>query len=97
MADIHVGHSCSQGVLFAPTSCVATCFLKGWFEVHAKISVMHGPSPPPYHHNDVNFLKVVWKCPLRQLALSSTGLVENSQGFYVHRTDGKFYFSPCDI
>ena len=37
---------------------------------------------------------------VRQLALSSTGLVENSQEyvrFYVYRTDGKFHFSPGDI
>ena len=26
------------------------------------------PQPPVQCHNDVNFLKIVWKCPLREVA-----------------------------
>ena len=51
MGDIHVGHSCSQKVLFAPISCYVYTqaqgiYYKGWFKVQAKISVMAlTPSP----------------------------------------------------
>jgi hypothetical protein len=44
---------------------------KGWFKVHAKISIIAlTPLPSPQSHND---FKIVWKCPLSV----SPGLVKN--------------------